>query len=66
MLNSLQTQKGPGTSVQVAVVLEFFHKIFSFVYNMIQTGEISLTDFVYFPSYPVKSISCFVLGHLMM
>ena len=28
-------------------------------------GQISLPDYVYFPSYSIKCISCFMLGHLM-
>ena len=31
MSNSLQTQKGPGTSFQVAVFVEFFDEFFAFV-----------------------------------
>ena len=34
VLNSLQTLKGPGTSFQAAVFIEFFHEVFSFVMGL--------------------------------
>ena len=34
-------------------------------YNITQTGQISLPDFVYFSSYSVKCNSCFMLRYLM-
>ena len=60
----LGNTKEPGTSFQSTVFVEFFHKIILF--GICQTGPISLTDCVYFPSYSVKCISCFMLRHLMM
>ena len=37
----------------------------AFLCNMTWTGQISLTDCIYFPSYLVKYISCFMLRRLM-
>ena len=42
----------------------FFDMKFSFV--VWQTGQISLTDCVYFWSYSVKCVSCFRLRHLII
>ena len=51
--------KGPGTSLQV----KFFDK--NFFYYITETGQISLTDYVNFPSHSVKCVFCFMLRHLM-
>ena len=47
-----------------AVFAEFFQLSF-FSCNMTETGQISLTDCVSFPSYSVKCISSVMLRHLM-
>ena len=33
--------------------------------NVTYTGQISLPDCVYFPSYSIKCVSCFMFRHLM-
>ena len=55
--------KRPGTSFQTRIFLEFFDKKFSLV--ILHRLQISLADCVYFPSYSVKYVWCFLFGHLM-
>ena len=55
--------KGLVTRFQAAILVEVFDKIFSFI--ILHTGQISLTDCIYFPSYSVKCI-CFMLRHFMV
>ena len=38
---------------------------FFFFCNITQTYQISLSDCIYFPSYSVKCVSCFILRHFM-
>ena len=63
MSNSLQTQKDVELAFRSQFLQNLLIKFVSFVIQ--QTGRISLTDCVYFPSYSVKYIPCFMLRHLM-
>ena len=56
---------GPGNSFQAAVFVEFRDEMISFG-MMTYTGQISLTDCIYFPRYSAKCISHFMHRHLMM
>ena len=64
VLNSLQTQK----DLELVFRLQFFQNflVIFFFCNMTQTGQISSTDCVYFPSHSVEYFSCFMLRPLMM
>ena len=63
VFNFFVNTKGPGTSFQVKVFVEYFVNFF--FYDVTQTDQISLRYCVYFPSYSAKFISWFILRHLM-
>ena len=63
MLDSSQTQKGLERVSRLQILQNFL--IFFFLCIMTSTGQISLTGCVYFPSYSVKFVLCFMLIHLM-
>ena len=50
--DSLKIKKGPGTSFQTTFFIEFFDKKYIFC-NITSTGQISLPDCIYFPSYSI-------------
>ena len=57
VFNFFQTQK----DLKLVFRVQFFRILWQnfFFYHMIQTAQISLTDYVYFQSYSVRHISCF-------
>ena len=54
---------GPGNSFQVTYFIEFFDNFF--FCDITWTDQISLINCVYFSSYSVKCVSCFMLRHLI-
>ena len=61
--NYFQTQRSLALVFRPQILQNFFMKFF--FCNMTWPSRVSLTDCVYFQSYSVKCISCFMLRHLM-
>ena len=58
-----ENSKGLGNSFQATLFIELSETNFSFLMLHDTGHQILLPDCVYFPSYSVKSISCFKLRH---